>query len=76
MSTLSVCSDCRETCAKCNSHANSSHPVWSCNDCKHKFGSNCPVCGGPKGRSGNTGAGRVCNKCFKINTCTFCGKKI
>ena len=72
--TLSVCGSCRDTCPKCQSTVKSSqaHPIWSCNQCKKSFGSKCCVCGEPK--SGGVGSGSVCKSCFKVNTCTFCGK--
>ena len=74
-STVDVCGSCRTTCPKCHSETNSSHPIWVCSDCKRQFKSKCSVCGGTK-KSGSkaVGAGRVCNSCFKMNTCTFCGK--
>ena len=76
MSTLTVCPDCRDTCPGCHSRVKptASHAIWACNDCKRKIGTKCCVCNGPKGGSGNTGAGKVCNKCYKMNTCTFCRK--
>ena len=69
MSTLSVCPNCRDTCPKCHSKANSanSHGI---------IGSICCVCDGPKSGSGNIGAGKVCKDCYKMNRCTFCGTKI
>ena len=73
-STITVCGDCRDTCAKCHKSTDSSHPVWVCNDCKRKYNGKCYVCGGKKGGSGSSGAGKVCNRCYKMNTCTFCGK--
>lgn len=76
MPTLSVCPRCRETCPKCHTHNKSGHPVWSCLDCQRKFGSKCSACGGTKNGPGSVGAGNVCNKCYKMNTCTFCGKKL
>jgi len=78
MPTLSVCPKCRDTCPKCHSHANpsNSHPIWVCMDCNRKYNSKCCVCGGGKSGSGSVGAGKVCNDCYKMNRCTFCGTKI
>lgn len=77
MPTLSVCQNCRDTCAKCHKSTNSSHPVWACLDCSKRFGSKCPCCGeNKKGFTKAVGAGKVCNSCYKMNRCTFCGSKI
>lgn len=79
MSTISVCPDCRTTCAKCHNSTKASHPVWVCKVCKHEYENKCCVCGGKKNRPGSRGsigAGKVCDRCYKINTCTFCGTKI
>jgi hypothetical protein len=75
MPTVNVCGNCRNICAKCHSSTNSSHPVWVCMNCNHKYNSGpCCSCGKPK--KGNVGAGKVCNSCFEQNRCTFCGGKI
>ena len=77
MPTLSVCPNCRTTCPKCHKTCNTQHPVWCCSSCAKGFGSKCCVCGGPKGvGGGSTGAGKVCDRCYKMNRCTFCGDKI
>ena len=79
MSSITVCPYCRNKCASCNTSTNSSHPVWACYDCKHKNEGKCCVCGGPKkgpGSVGAVGAGKVCNKCYKVNTCALCGKHL
>ena len=75
MPTLSVCPKCRDTCPKCHSHANpsNSHSIWVCMDCNRKYSGKCCVCGGSKPGGG---AGKVCNDCYKMNRCTFCGTKI
>ena len=74
MPTASVCGNCRNKCASCGSSTNASHPVWVCMDCNRKYHSKCACCGQTK--KGNVGAGKVCNSCYKINTCTKCGVKI
>lgn len=78
MSAVTVCPKCRDTCAKCHSFANpsNSHGLWACNDCKKEFKSKCCVCGGSKNGPGSSGTGKICKKCYKINTCPFCGDKI
>ena len=76
MPTLSVCPKCRNICPKCHTTCNTEHPIWVCFDCKKKKGSKCCVCGGNKNGPGNIGAGRVCNKCHKTNTCVFCGNRL
>ena len=77
-STLNVCSSCRDTCPKCHSTVKSSqsHPIWACNQCRKSFGAKCCVCGKPKSSAGGgaIGSGSVCKSCYKMNTCTFCGK--
>ena len=47
-STISVCPNCRNTCAKCHKPTDSSHPVWVCSDCKRKYDGKCSVCGAKK----------------------------
>ena len=74
MQTVPACGGCRNTCATCGSHTNASHPIWVCMDCNKKYSSKCPVCG--KARRGQVGAGKVCDSCFKTNTCSKCGAKI
>ena len=74
MSTINACGNCRDICATCGSKTNASHPIWVCMDCKRKYNSKCPCCGNPK--RGQVGAGKVCNSCHKINTCSKCGIKI
>ena len=76
MPTIDVCPKCRTTCPGCHSNTNSSHPIWVCLDCRRKYEGKCCVCGGKKAGSGSIGAGKVCNSCFKQNTCTFCGKHL
>ena len=73
MPTISVCQKCKTICAKCHSPTSPSHPVWVCVDCARRFNGKCCCCGG---RMSGSGPGRVCNKCNKSNTCTFCGKKL
>lgn len=76
MSTVTVCPNCRDICPSCHSRVKptAAHGIWACNDCKRKIGSKCCVCHGPKGVGSSTGAGKVCNKCYKMNSCTFCGE--
>lgn len=82
MPTLNACPYCRNTCAKCHgstSSHDSAHPVWVCSDCYRKYERKCCVCGGKKsgpGSVGSTGPGKVCKKCYKTNTCTFCGVRL
>lgn len=76
MPTLSVCGNCRNTCAKCHNRTNSSHPVWVCKDCNRQYDGKCCVCGGRRSASGTSGAGKVCNSCHKLNTCALCGKHL
>ena len=79
MPTLSVCSNCRNTCAKCHNRTNASHPVWVCMDCNRQYNGKCCVCGGKKtgpGSVGATGPGKTCKKCFKSPfICILCGAK-
>ena len=74
MTNASVCGNCRNKCASCGSSRNASHPVWVCMDCNRKYNSKCACCGQTK--KGQVGAGKVCNSCYKINTCCKCGVKI
>ena len=60
--------------ATCGSKTNASHPIWVCMRCTNKNPGQCCACGGKK--RGTVGAGKVCNSCFKLNTCTLCGAKI
>ena len=80
MPTITVCPYWRKTCAKCHKDASTSgNSIWACFDCALEHQSKCCVCGGKKsgpGTAGATGGGRLCNKCFKPNTCAFCGTRI
>ena len=76
MPTLNVCPKCRTICPKCHSSTNTSHSIWVCMDCYHKIGAKCCVCGGNKNGPGTIGPGKVCNKCYKMNLCIFCGKRV
>ena len=74
-STLTVCPNCRDTCAICRrSTKNNAHSFWVCNDCKRQNSSKCYVCGGKKSGSGSVGTGTICDRCFKPNTCSLCKK--
>lgn len=80
MPTLTVCANCRKTCPICHTtNPKTPHGIWACSKCAKGFGSECCVCGGnksKKGTSGASGSGQVCDKCFKGNSCVFCGGKI
>ena len=76
MPTLNVCPNCRTTCPGCHSKTNTSHSIWVCNDCKRKYKGKCCVCNGKLGGSGSSGAGRVCDSCYKMNRCAFCGEHV
>ena len=69
-SSATVCGNCRNKCAKCHSSTNSSHPVNVCNDCNKKIGTKCPCCGQTK--KGTIGAGKICDSCYKMNSCFKC----
>lgn len=78
MPTLNVCPRCRNICAKCHSTFNPAraHSLWVCTDCWRKKNNKCGACGGNKNGPGTIGTGKVCDKCYKMNKCAFCGERV